>query len=92
MILDDIVAHKKEEVAARRRAMPVPALRRLPLYGQPRRGFRREHDFDLARWLVAGYVLNRRRPTDLTSVRTTFVAAHRRSLREAIIPRPQGPT
>jgi len=48
--------------------------------------------FDLARWLVAGYVLNRRRPTDLTSVRTTFVAAHRRSLREAIIPRPQGPT
>ena len=40
MILDDIVAHKREEVAARRRALPVPALRRLPLYSQPRRGFR----------------------------------------------------
>ena len=40
MILDDIVAHKREEVATRRRAVPVPALRRLPLYAQPRRGFR----------------------------------------------------
>lgn len=39
MILDDIVAHKREEIATRRRALPVPALRRLPLYGQPRRGF-----------------------------------------------------
>ena len=40
MILDDIVAHKREEVTARRRALPVPALRRMPLYAQPRRGFR----------------------------------------------------
>ena len=40
MILDDIVAHKREEVATRRRALPVPALRRMPLYAQPRRGFR----------------------------------------------------
>jgi indole-3-glycerol phosphate synthase len=40
VILDDIVAHKREEVAARRRALPVPALRRLPLYSEPRRGFR----------------------------------------------------
>ena len=40
MILDDIVAHKREEVAARRRALPVPALRRMPLYAQPRRSFR----------------------------------------------------
>jgi indole-3-glycerol phosphate synthase len=39
VILDDIVAHKRDEVAARRRALPVPALRRLPLYSQPRRGF-----------------------------------------------------
>jgi indole-3-glycerol phosphate synthase len=40
VILDDIVAHKHDEVAARRRALPVPALRRLPLYAEPRRGFR----------------------------------------------------
>ena len=39
MILDDIVAHKREEIAARRRAFPVPALRRMPLYAEPRRGF-----------------------------------------------------
>jgi indole-3-glycerol phosphate synthase len=40
VILDDIVAHKREEIASRRRALPVPALRRMPLYAEPRRGFR----------------------------------------------------
>lgn len=40
MILDDIVAHKRLEVATRRRAAPVPALRRLTHHAAPRRGFR----------------------------------------------------
>ena len=39
MILDDIVAHKREEVAVRRRATPLAALRERPLYREPRRGF-----------------------------------------------------
>jgi len=40
MILADIVAHKRDEVAARRRDVPVSALRARPLYGAPRRPFR----------------------------------------------------
>jgi indole-3-glycerol phosphate synthase len=40
MILDDILAHKREEVAARRRARPLAALRDEPLYPAARRGFR----------------------------------------------------
>jgi len=40
MILDDILARKREEVAARRRATPVVALRDRPLYATPRLGFR----------------------------------------------------
>jgi indole-3-glycerol phosphate synthase len=40
MILDEIVQHKRAEVAARQRATPVAALRRRTLYQQPRRGFR----------------------------------------------------
>ena len=40
MILERIVATKREEVAARRRATPAAALRALPLYAAPRRGFR----------------------------------------------------
>ncbi|HVN87169.1 MAG TPA: indole-3-glycerol phosphate synthase TrpC [Candidatus Binatia bacterium] len=40
MILDDIVAHKREELAARTRATPLAALRDRPLYHGPRRGFR----------------------------------------------------
>jgi len=41
VILDDILAHKREEVAARRRATPPAALRDRPLWAEPRRGFRR---------------------------------------------------
>jgi len=41
MILDEIVAHKRVEVAARRRATPGTALRDRALYHAPRRGFRR---------------------------------------------------
>ncbi len=40
MILDDILAHKRDEVAARRRATPMSTLRDRPLYGERRRGFR----------------------------------------------------
>lgn len=40
MILDDILAHKRAEVAARRRSAPVSALRETALYHEPRRGFR----------------------------------------------------
>jgi indole-3-glycerol phosphate synthase len=40
VILDDILAHKREEVAARRRTTDVEALRARPLYREPRRGFR----------------------------------------------------
>src|SRR5262249_21823626 len=40
MILDDILARKRDDVAARRRATPIPALRDRPLYAAPRRGFR----------------------------------------------------
>ena len=40
MILDDILAHKRDEVAARRRALPPSALPEQPLYAAPRRGFR----------------------------------------------------
>jgi indole-3-glycerol phosphate synthase len=39
-VLDEILAHKREEVATRRRATPLVALRDLPLHGAPRRGFR----------------------------------------------------
>jgi indole-3-glycerol phosphate synthase len=39
MILDRILAAKREEVAVRRRETPVEALRTAPLYGAPRRGF-----------------------------------------------------
>jgi indole-3-glycerol phosphate synthase len=40
MILDDILARKREEVVARRRTLPVGALRERPLYGEARRAFR----------------------------------------------------
>lgn len=40
MILDEILAAKRDEVAKRRRAMPPSALRALPLYDAERRGFR----------------------------------------------------
>jgi indole-3-glycerol phosphate synthase len=40
MILRDIIEHKRSEIAARRRGMPMPALRRLPLYAAPRRSLR----------------------------------------------------
>lgn len=40
MILDDILAHKRDEVAERKRATPATALRERPLYHEPRRGFR----------------------------------------------------
>jgi len=40
MILDDILAHKRDEVAHRRQAVPASALREAPLYHEPRRGFR----------------------------------------------------
>jgi len=40
MILDDILAHTREEVAARRRTTPVAALRERRLWAAPRRGFR----------------------------------------------------
>jgi indole-3-glycerol phosphate synthase len=39
MILDDILAHKRTEVAARKRDVSVAALRARPLYDEPRRGF-----------------------------------------------------
>ncbi len=39
-ILDDILTHKRAEVAERRRRTPLAALRDLPLYRAPRRGFR----------------------------------------------------
>lgn len=40
MILDDILARKRDDVTARRRATPLAALRDRPLYAVPRRGFR----------------------------------------------------
>jgi indole-3-glycerol phosphate synthase len=40
-LLERIVAAKEGEVAERRRERPVPALRKRPLYGEPRRGFAR---------------------------------------------------
>jgi indole-3-glycerol phosphate synthase len=40
VILDDILAHKVDEVSARKRATPRAALRERPLYHEPRRGFR----------------------------------------------------
>lgn len=40
MILDDILAHKVDEVSARKRATARAALRDRPLYQEPRRGFR----------------------------------------------------
>jgi indole-3-glycerol phosphate synthase len=40
MILDRILAAKRDEVAARRREAPIEALRTTALYGAPRRGFR----------------------------------------------------
>ena len=39
-VLDDILAAKRDEVAARRTALSVSALRDRPLYAEPRRGFR----------------------------------------------------
>jgi hypothetical protein len=41
MILDDILAHKRAEVARQRRALPGSVLREQPGYLAPRRGFRR---------------------------------------------------
>jgi indole-3-glycerol phosphate synthase len=40
VILDDILAHKRGEVATRRRTVPLAALRERALYHAPRRGFR----------------------------------------------------
>jgi indole-3-glycerol phosphate synthase len=40
MILEQILARKRDEVSARRRAGPLAALRDRPLYHSPRRGFR----------------------------------------------------
>jgi indole-3-glycerol phosphate synthase len=40
VILDDILAHKADEVAARKRTVPRGALRDLPGWAEPRRGFR----------------------------------------------------
>lgn len=40
MILDEILATKRDEVATRRRTVPVEVLRDLPAYHEPRRGFR----------------------------------------------------
>jgi len=40
MILDDILAHKRDEVAHRRQTVPASALRDQPLYQEARRGFR----------------------------------------------------
>ena len=39
-VLDDILAAKRDEVAARRAATPPSALRERPVYGEARRGFR----------------------------------------------------
>src|SRR5258705_331445 len=39
-VLDDILAAKRDEVAARRAATPPSALRERPLYAEARRGFR----------------------------------------------------
>jgi len=40
MILDDILAHKRAEVAAVRAAVPARVLRELPRWAAPRKGFR----------------------------------------------------
>ena len=40
MILDEICAHKRSEVAERRRTLPLEVLRARSLYDEPRRGFR----------------------------------------------------
>jgi indole-3-glycerol phosphate synthase len=40
VILDDILAHKVDEVSARKRTTPRTALRERPLYAESRRGFR----------------------------------------------------
>jgi indole-3-glycerol phosphate synthase len=39
VILDQILVHKREEVAGRKRAMPPSRLRERPLHGEARRGF-----------------------------------------------------
>jgi len=39
VILDDILAHKVDEVSARKRQVPPSALRERPLYAEARRGF-----------------------------------------------------
>jgi indole-3-glycerol phosphate synthase len=39
VILDDILAHKREEVAERKRARPREAFRDMPLFAEGRRGF-----------------------------------------------------
>jgi len=39
-VLEDILAGKRDEVAAHRQATPPSALRERPLYAEPRRGFR----------------------------------------------------
>jgi indole-3-glycerol phosphate synthase len=40
-VLDRIIAGKREEVVSHRRARPASTLRDSPVYGEPRRGFRR---------------------------------------------------
>src|SRR5262249_34139629 len=40
MILDDILAHKQDEVSTRKRSVPRSELRERPLHREPRRGFR----------------------------------------------------
>jgi indole-3-glycerol phosphate synthase len=52
-ILDDILAHKRGEVAARQRAAPLAALRDRPLYAAPRRGFRLALGVGLAPAVIA---------------------------------------
>lgn len=53
MILDEILAHKREEVAARKRAVSLDELRERPAYHQPRKGFHRALEMARAPAVIA---------------------------------------
>ncbi|TMA47513.1 MAG: indole-3-glycerol phosphate synthase TrpC [Deltaproteobacteria bacterium] len=52
-MLDTIVAHKRAEVGARRRAVPPEALRDRPLHAEPRRGMRAALARNVPRGVIA---------------------------------------
>ncbi len=81
MILDDILAHTREAVAAARRAAAPAALRDLPHWHEPRRGFRAALAAATATAVIAEI---KRASPSRGVIRTAFdPAAHARSYAEA---------